>query len=183
MSLLKNQSDDTINFQRASSTLDGCVKIWTSRVDSVGTETGKLLSNLANEGRAEEDDEEGSDNPDTQDPSQPRKKTKHKSEATLAKNIAQLKSKKLDLEFSVDPLFRKTCADFDEGGANGLLMNHLSLGVGKEAALRIIFDASDSMGKGEGDGEAEAGDEPFEAIDLSELRCKSFFAYRAELLV
>lgn len=36
-----------INFQKASSTLDGCVKIWTSRVDSVATETGKLLSGLA----------------------------------------------------------------------------------------------------------------------------------------
>jgi condensin complex subunit 2 len=50
MSLLRNVTDNSINFQKASCTLDGCVKIWTSRVDSVGTETGKLLSNLANEG-------------------------------------------------------------------------------------------------------------------------------------
>jgi condensin complex subunit 2 len=39
-----------INFQKASATLDGCVKIWTSRVDSVATETGKLLSGLAGGG-------------------------------------------------------------------------------------------------------------------------------------
>lgn len=39
-----------INFQKASCTLDGCVKIWTSRVDSVATETGKLLSGLAGGG-------------------------------------------------------------------------------------------------------------------------------------
>src|SRR6266853_6646740 len=67
MSLLRNDVDNSINFQRASSTLDGCVKIWTSRVDSVGTETGKLLSNLANEGKSgggDNDDEGGSDNPD-----------------------------------------------------------------------------------------------------------------------
>ena len=38
---------DSINFQKASCTLDGCVKIYTSRVDSVATETGKLLSGLA----------------------------------------------------------------------------------------------------------------------------------------
>lgn len=171
MSLLRNASDDTINFQRASSTLDGCVKIWTSRVDSVGTETGKLLSNLANEGRADEDEAEGSDNPDSQDPSQPRKKSKAKAEATLAKNAAQLKSKKLDLEFSVDPLFRKTCADFDEGGANGLLMNHLSLGVGSEGGLRVIFDASDSMGQEDAD-EPVDEDEPVEEVDLSLLRRK-----------
>lgn len=51
MSLLKNGDDDSINFQKASCTLDGCVKIWTSRVDSVATETGKLLSGLAEDGR------------------------------------------------------------------------------------------------------------------------------------
>ena len=37
---------NSINFQKASCTLDGCVKIYTSRVDSVADETGKLLSGL-----------------------------------------------------------------------------------------------------------------------------------------
>lgn len=50
MSLLRNGDDNSINFQKASCTLDGCVKIWTSRVDSVATETGKLLSGLAEDG-------------------------------------------------------------------------------------------------------------------------------------
>ena len=59
MSLLRNNTDNSINFQRASCTLDGCVKIWTSRVDSVGTETGKLLNNLANESRVGDEDEGG----------------------------------------------------------------------------------------------------------------------------
>jgi len=69
MSLLKE--GDSVNFQKASCTLDGCVKIYTSRVDSVATETGKLLSGLADSstsrkqgrGRGEEEDEgaEGSD--------------------------------------------------------------------------------------------------------------------------
>lgn len=63
MSLLRNTDDNSINFQKASFTLDGCVKIWTSRVDSVGTETGKLLSNLAQDNGREgaEEDEEGED--------------------------------------------------------------------------------------------------------------------------
>ena len=166
MSLLRNNVDNSINFQRASSTLDGCVKIWTSRVDSVGTETGKLLSNLASDGREADDEEPTSDNPDAQEPSQKRRKA-NRSESTLAKNATQLKSKKLDLEFSVDPLFRKTCEDFDEGGAHGLLMNHLSLGVGSEGALRVIFDASDSMGKV---GEDEDLLEPEDDVDLTALR-------------
>lgn len=170
MSLLRNNVDNSINFQRASSTLDGCVKIWTSRVDSVGTETGKLLSNLASDGREAEDEEPTSDNPDSQEPSQKRRKATHRSESTLAKNAAQLKSKKLDLEFSVDPLFRKTCEDFDEGGAHGLLMNHLCLGVGSEGALRVIFDASDSMGKV---GEDEDLLEPEDDVDLTTLRSET----------
>lgn len=47
--------------------------------------------------------------------------------------------KKLDIEFTVDPLFRKTSADFDEGGARGLLLNHLSISSNGQ----IIFDAGD----------------------------------------
>lgn len=48
MSLLKE--GDGVNFQKASCTLDGCVKIYTNRVDSVASETGKLLSGLADSG-------------------------------------------------------------------------------------------------------------------------------------
>ena len=86
---------------------------------------------------------------------------------------AVLKSKKLDLEFSVDPLFKKTCADFDEGGAQGLLMNHFSLGVGSEGSLRVIFDASDSMGKGKDDEDEDDLVEPIDEIDLTHLRSKN----------
>jgi len=58
MSLLKE--GDGVNFQRASCTLDGCVKIYTSRVDSVATETGKLLSGLA-DSNAKKRDKDGED--------------------------------------------------------------------------------------------------------------------------
>lgn len=59
MSLLKE--GDGVNFQKASCTLDGCVKIYTSRVDSVATETGKLLSGLADsrDSKKKRDGEEG----------------------------------------------------------------------------------------------------------------------------
>ena len=59
MSLLKE--GDGVNFQKASCTLDGCVKIYTSRVDSVATETGKLLSGLADSGNTKKKrgDDEG----------------------------------------------------------------------------------------------------------------------------
>lgn len=57
MSLLKE--GDSVNFQKASCTLDGCVKIYTSRVDSVATETGKLLSGLADSGSKQKNQAEG----------------------------------------------------------------------------------------------------------------------------
>ena len=61
------------------------------------------------------------------------------SEATLAPSFAPLSLKKFELEFSVDPLFKKASADFDEGGAKGLLLNHLAI----DAQGRIVFDSSD----------------------------------------
>jgi condensin complex subunit 2 len=57
MSLLRE--GDGVNFQKASCTLDGCVKIYTNRVDSVATETGKLLSGLADSGNKKKKGEEG----------------------------------------------------------------------------------------------------------------------------
>lgn len=59
MSLLKE--GDGVNFQKASCTLDGCVKIYTSRVDSVATETGKLLSGLADSGNNKKRRTDGED--------------------------------------------------------------------------------------------------------------------------
>ena len=146
MSLLKEQDGKTVNFQKASCTLDGCVKIYTSRVDSVATETGKLLSGLAEsrdkkakkgdgeEGEEDEDGEEGEEG------GKKKRKAKQRSaEATLVNSFEQLRLKKMELEFSVDPLFKKASADFDEGGAKGLLLNHLSI----DGEGRIVFDSSD----------------------------------------
>lgn len=150
MSLLKE--GDGVNFQKASCTLDGCVKIYTSRVDSVATETGKLLSGLADSGnkktkRGEEDDEaEDGEGAEEEGEDGARKKTKKRaqrsSEATLVPSFASLQLKKFELEFSVDPLFKKASADFDEGGAKGLLLNHLAI----DAHGRIVFDSSNDAG-------------------------------------
>ncbi|KAK4659121.1 hypothetical protein QC762_107410 [Podospora pseudocomata] len=144
MSLLKE--GDGVNFQKASCTLDGCVKIYTSRVDSVATETGKLLSGLADsrdskrkKGEEEEDEEEDEVDEDGNVRKKAKKKTQRSSEATLAPSFASLQLKKFELEFAVDPLFKKASADFDEGGAKGLLLNHLMI----DSQGRIVFDSSD----------------------------------------
>ncbi|KAL8938881.1 MAG: hypothetical protein Q9211_002998 [Gyalolechia sp. 1 TL-2023] len=149
MSLLKE--GDGVNFQKASCTLDGCVKIYISRVDSVATETGKLLSGLADSGnkKGRKEDAEGEAGDDMEDEEgeegeegfkkRQRRKPQRASEVTLAPSFASIQLKKFELEFSVDPLFKKASADFDEGGAKGLLLNHLSI----DAEGRIVFDSSD----------------------------------------
>ena len=79
-----------------------------------------------------------------------------------------MSTKKLDLEVTVDPLFKKTCADFDEGGATGLLMNHLGIdGTGK-----LVFDAGDA-GVDDGDeDEDEEDDEEMEEQKRREAKTK-----------
>ena len=57
----------------------------------------------------------------------------------MVPTFASLQLKKFELEFSVDPLFKKASADFDEGGAKGLLLNHLAI----DSSGRIVFDSSD----------------------------------------
>ncbi|CAG8766832.1 1983_t:CDS:1, partial [Acaulospora colombiana] len=91
-----------------------------------------------------------------------------RSEATLVKDYSQLTVKKFDLEFSVDPLFKKTSADFDEGGAQGLLLNHLSI----DADGKIIFDASDAVLEDSNEEDSNAMDEDIaeQTMDLSKLR-------------
>lgn len=64
----------------------------------------------------------------------------NKAELTLLKDFSSIAVKKFDLDFAVDPLFKKTSADFDEGGARGLLLNHLSI----DKDCKIVFDASDA---------------------------------------
>ena len=48
----------------------------------------------------------------------------------------------------MDPLFKKASADFDEGGAKGLLLNHLAI----DSQGRIVFDSSDDAGDASGEG-------------------------------
>ena len=199
MSLLRE--GDGVNFQKASCTLDGCVKIYTSRVDSVATETGRLLSGLAEskekkkrrgggeEGEGEGEDEDEDEEGEGEGGKKRKKREKRSAEVTLAASFEQLRLKKMELEFSVDPLFKKASADFDEGGAKGLLLNHLSI----DSTGRIVFDSSDdaqeqSAEEGrrdsmdpagvaeEGDGEKESAEAAIEdgPVDIAALGARFF---------
>lgn len=161
MSLLKE--GDGINFQRASVTLDGCMKIYSSRIDSAATETGRLLTGLATkQGREdignEEDDGEGGE--DGEEGAEKKKKASKPRGITLAKSFEENTAKKLELELSIDPLFKKMCADFDEGGAKGMLMN--SLGIDQNG--RVVFDGDfdQEIAKGDFSKDIDSEDEDME---------------------
>ncbi|ODV94133.1 hypothetical protein PACTADRAFT_17865 [Pachysolen tannophilus NRRL Y-2460] len=141
---------DGINFQKASATLDGCVKIYTSRIDSAATETGKLLSGLATsrinantenlDSDGEQEDNNNIDADSTAMQVSNKAKIKQRKESSLVKSFKAIKLKKLENELIVDPLFKKALTDFDEGGAKSLFLNMLNI----DKTGRIMFDTSES---------------------------------------
>ncbi|CAR22037.1 condensin subunit BRN1 [Lachancea thermotolerans CBS 6340] len=162
LNVLKD-AEDNINFQKASATLDGCVKIYSSRVDSVANETGILLSGLAQRKNQQQqgDDESGAEGAKTIenvveggvtiDPSTglpisnevdttSRKRNYNRVLETTLVDFETLRMRELDQELSIDPLFKKALADFDEGGAKSLLLNTLHI----DSSARVVFDATAS---------------------------------------
>lgn len=91
--------------------------------------------------------------------------TQRSSEATLAPSFASLQLKKFELEFAVDPLFKKASADFDEGGAKGLLLNHLMI----DSKGRVVFDSSDdSVDRSEGKNKRKRGNDGENDVDMED---------------
>lgn len=145
---------DSINFQKASCTLDGCVKIYASRVDSVVDETTKLLNGLNDKNNkfsdksideaGAEEDEDGNVLTSTSLLGQKTKtkKTSLRTVETIEKNSENLILKNFDLEFGIDPLFKKTSAEFDESGTKGSLLKNLQC---SPIDNLVIFDSSDQI--------------------------------------
>lgn len=94
-----------------------------------------------------------------------RSQTQRSSEATLAPSFASLQLKKFELEFAVDPLFKKASADFDEGGAKGLLLNHLMI----DSKGRVVFDSSDdSVDRSEGKNKRKRANDDENDVDIED---------------
>lgn len=125
------------NFQLAGVTLDASVRIYCSRVDSVHTNAFKVLGGLSRTGGtsspelAEEDAGEGDDNR--------KKRARRTGRATLESNLANITTHKLETDLAVDPLFQKMSAAFDEGGAQGMLLNNLPVAP----RGHVVFDSAE----------------------------------------
>lgn len=139
------RDEKATNFQIAGVTLDAGVRIYCSRVDSVHTNAFKVLGALSRTSRpnASGDLEDGEDDDDNGEEGgrKKRKRGAHRSGGnTLEGNLETITTRKLETDLSVDPLFQKMSAAFDEGGAKGMLLNNLSVGPRCE----VIFDSSET---------------------------------------
>merc|ERR1719370_922764 len=148
----KNASDggvDINDFQIAAGTLDASTKIYGFRVDVVYNDTFKLASGLTQSSKQKADENldgsnvdgeegdgvEGEEGMNTQDGAGKKRKRIKKS-ATVEKNLKNINIGKMELEFDVDPLFKKTTSQFDAAGGGG---NQFL------ASLRLRDDASALM--------------------------------------
>ena len=93
----------------------------------------------------------------------PRKRKIRSGGSTLESNSENLNLKDLEYQITTDPLFQKTSASFDEGGAKGMLLNNLSVQNG----CQIVFDSSDAIDDGSINREGSPDDDELELGDLA----------------
>ena len=139
------KSSDLDNFQAASVALDASAKIYAYRVDSVHGDTLKLAGGVGKS--AEEGKEGGGENNDvdndqdvTNDDEAEKKKPKRvkKRASTVEKNLNNIDVNKFDLEFDVDPLFKKTSVQFDSGGGGGQFLCNLYV---RDEGCQMLLDS------------------------------------------
>jgi condensin complex subunit 2 len=142
------------DFVTAGCTLDAAGKIYSCRVDSVHTETFRVVTGWSRttQPQAEEkemgvgEDEEKMADSDQDveaddDEGKSKKKERKKASAcssTLETNLDNLIQKKVETEQAPDPLFQRMCQAFDEGGARGMLLNQLAVAPG----CRLLIDST-----------------------------------------
>ncbi|XP_057955867.1 condensin complex subunit 2 [Malania oleifera] len=144
---VEEEDDAETNFQKASCTLEAGVKIYSLRVDSVHSEAYKVLGGINRAGQENEQDTvvEDTDINNGLDEGHSKKEQERKMSplSTLESSFEALNVKKFDVAFAVDPLYHQTSAQFDEGGAKGLLLNNLGI----YGDCRVLFDSSEVPGK------------------------------------
>ncbi|KAK7257564.1 hypothetical protein RIF29_31617 [Crotalaria pallida] len=141
----EEEGDTETNFQKASCTLEAGVKIYSLRVDSVHSEAYKVLGGMNRAGQEAEQETSLEDGNIESGQEESKKETSKKLSplSTLESSFDVLNVKKFDAAFAVDPLYRQTTAQFDEGGAKGLLMNNL----GVYGGCRVLFDSQEVPAK------------------------------------
>lgn len=136
------QMAPSVDFQQAAAALDGCVRLYGSRVDAAAKETQRLLVVI---GGARQQDAETVD--DAEDaPNGPvsgagtRKRTRKATTNTLT-TLEKNRMKDSERPSYSDPIFKKFLTDFDEGGTKSLLNNLLYV----DSQSRVVFTTVDKQ--------------------------------------
>jgi len=148
--MIKKKESDMNNFQVAAGTLDASTKIYAYRVDSVYGDTLKIASGLGQAGKQDGpeggmggDMEEGAaEDGDPNNPDQPKKKRRLKKSSTVEKNLKNINVSKFELEFDVDPLFKKTSSQFDGGSGGNQFLATLSV---RDETCELLLDSDAVM--------------------------------------
>lgn len=153
--MIRKKESDMSNFQVAAGTLDASTKIYAYRVDAVYGDTLKIASGLG-QSRLQEDDKkkgaadvEDATEEDLMDGNNPKKVRKRlKRSNTIEKNLKNLNVNKFELEFDVDPLFKKTSSQFD--GAFGGNQFLATLEVMDESG-ELLLDSESKLSSDQGE--------------------------------
>ncbi|XP_046441319.1 condensin complex subunit 2-like [Daphnia pulex] len=142
--MLRKKDPEMNNFQAASCTLDASAKIYAYRVDCVHIDTIKMAGGLGRTGDEGQQEQEGNGQAEGEqdEANKVKKKAKKKNKKTIETNVDHINMSKFDLEYDVDPLFKKNSARFDEGRNGGV--NFLTSLMLKDDGCQLIMD-SDSL--------------------------------------
>ena len=159
-------SENGVNFQHASLTLDALSTIYGYRIDETHANTQQFQQNLTRTGDrgggGKDDEGDGGDSDDEEGKNGAtavKKLRVKKNSATVADNARSLCFKQPELEFDIDPLFHQMSSKFDQGGGAGMLLNNLGVAQG----CTIVFDGSvTTEAATEAPEQAPAAEEPAE---------------------
>lgn len=131
----------SINFQKASCTLDASVKIYSHRVDDTHATSHRILESLSRNGYGDGVGVGGLDENNKE--IRPNAKVGSNTTSnrlnigeTIEKDVKNINAPKLDCIHTADPLFQKTSKAFDEGGAKGMLLNNIRV---SSTSCNIVF--------------------------------------------
>lgn len=119
--LSKDEKEDAEvehRFHEASATIEASARIYACRVDCVHTDTYRILGGLTSADMDE--DAEGKEGEGAA-----KKKRRICGVNTLERNEANITQQNVEADDQSDPMFRRMAADFDAGGAKGLLLSKL----------------------------------------------------------
>ncbi|CAM37006.2 conserved hypothetical protein [Leishmania braziliensis MHOM/BR/75/M2904] len=153
-------TDDYSGFAKAATVVEGCSKVWTSRVDSTYQRSNQMVQRLLRKddasgkpptGDGDDGEEEDGEEGDVQQRPKSRSRSVAAASAsaaatrTLAMEATEInldsKSRTALTQTGVNAQFRAITSKFDQGNAQGLLMNNAPMG----RAGNIILDVDYSV--------------------------------------